>query len=216
MSFHYESVEYSVLAPLVIDNQIDAAAKLSASLQLGGLCVPPYWVKKASREVANTSVQLSTVLGYPLGYQRTEAKVAEMELAFADGAKAVELVINMSAFKSQRMNWIKAEIAKFANMIHAREALLTVVAEMEYLNEKEIETCCKLSADAGADYIKPLTGFLGKATPVEQVKQLKQLLPDSVGIKAHLTGGSRQRVEALLEAGAQKVSVNSVEFLQTN
>ncbi len=216
MLFSYESVEYVVLDPLVIDNQIDKAAQLAARLQIGGLCVPPYWVKKASRELANTSVHLTTVLGYPLGYQRTEAKVAEMELAFADGARALELIINMSAFKSQRTNWIKAEIARFANLIHACEAMLTVITETEYLDEKEIETFCKLSADAGADYVKPVSGFLGKDTTITQITQLKKLLPASVGIKAYLAHSSRQQIEALLEAGAQKVNVTSLEFLQAN
>src|SRR3712207_5271423 len=115
----YDAIEYSLLNPLVIDNEIDAGAQIAAKLKLGGLCVPPYWVKKASREVANTNVQLSTIVGYPLGYQRMEAKIVEMELAFADGVTAIELVINMSALKSKRMNWIKAEIARFSNMVHA-------------------------------------------------------------------------------------------------
>lgn len=213
MLTNYDAIEYYLLNPLVLDNEIDAAAQIAAKLQLGGLCIPPYWVKKASREVTNTSVQLTTIVGYPLGYQRTEAKIAEMELAFADGATAIELVINMSAFKSKRMNWIKAEIARFSNMVHAKEAMLTVIIESAYVDEAELATFCKASVDAGADYIKPATGFLKNTISPEEVNHLVQLLPSSVGLKVVASDASSSAIKELFRAGAQKVVVSSIDFL---
>jgi deoxyribose-phosphate aldolase len=210
----YPHIEYALLDPLIIDNQIDAAAKLAARLQVGGLCVPPYWVKKASREVAGTAVQLSTVIGYPLGYQRTEAKTAEMELAFADGATAIELVINLSAFKSQRLNWIKAEIARFANQVHAREAMLTVVTDIDLLNEVELETFCKISADAGADYIKTSTGFLTKESSASQTALALTFVPPTLGIKAYAIIYTTESAEKWLKMGVEKIAVSSVKFLE--
>jgi deoxyribose-phosphate aldolase len=105
----YPALQYNALQPAVTDLEVEAAVRQAIDLPLGALCVPPYWVKKASRDAIPAGVSLGTVIGFPFGYQRTEAKVAEMELAFADGAQEVELVINLSALKSQRWNWIKAE-----------------------------------------------------------------------------------------------------------
>jgi deoxyribose-phosphate aldolase len=212
----YPYIEYAILDPVVIDNHIDTAAKQAARLQIGGLCVPPYWVKKASREVASTSVDLLTVVGFPLGYQRTEAKIAEMELAFADGATAIELVMNMSAFKSQRINWIKAEIARFANLVHTRETMLTVVTDIDILSQAELDTFCKITADAGADYIKTTTGYLSKNTSPAQMELLLKLLPSSVGLKVCTRIHHIDEAEVLLKMGMEKVCVSSIDFLSMN
>ncbi len=206
------NIEYNLLSPLVTDKQIDAAL-LSTCLQLGGICVPPYWVKKASREVANTNVQLTTGIGFPLGYQRTEAKIAEMELAFADGAQAIELVINLSAFKSQRLNWIKAEVARFAHLVHEKETFLTVITEMEYLSNTEIEVFCKVSVEAGADYIRNATGLIKNSISPLQVNRLRNLLPPTVGLKIWTDTNSLAEMRALIDAGADKVCIPSVHFL---
>lgn len=209
----HSSIEYNLLDPLILDNQIDAAALLATRLELGGICVPPYWVKKASREVANTPVQLTTVIGFPLGYQRTEAKIAEMELAFADGAQAVELVVNFSAFKSKRLNWIKAEIARFANLLHAKEAFLTVVIDINYFDNAEIESFFKVSVEAGADYIRTGTGYIGNNINPEQIIRLRNLLPPTVGIKAWTEADKLEQIEMLINIGVEKVCVPSVQFL---
>lgn len=204
-------IEYTALQPQILDNEIDAAAQLAAKLQLGSLCVPPYWVKKASREVAGTRTQLTTVIGFPLGYQRTEAKIAEAELAFADGATAIELVMNLSAFKSQRTHWIKAEISRFAHLVHEKERLLTVVTDMRQLNESELGMFCKLSADAGADFVRTATGFAGKFDSPEQIVHLRNLLPDFIGIKVVTEVSPLEKMEVLIKSGASMVCVPSVK-----
>lgn len=207
-------IEYTLLDPLVLDSQIDTAGRIASHLRIGALCVPPYWVKKASREVAGTDIDLLTVVGFPLGYQRTEAKIAEMELAFADGATAIEVVMNMSAFKSKRMNWIKAEIARFANLVHAREAMLTIVTDIDMLDETELEIFCKTCTDAGADYVKTSIGYPLKEASSEQIELAIKLLPASVGIKAYTHANTLQAVESLLNRRVEKVCLSSVDFLQ--
>jgi deoxyribose-phosphate aldolase len=206
-------IEYTLLNPLVIDNQIDTAAQLAVQLQLGALCVPPYWVKKASRETAGTSVQLTTVIGYPFGYQRTEAKIAEMDLAFADGADSIELVINLSAWKSKRINWIKAEIARFAHQVHAREAAFTVITDGFQL-EGEEELFCKLCADAGADYICLYPAFSNSSASPSAIADLRNLLPKTVGIKVWVNEDQFSQIHVFIEAGADFVCVPSVHFLE--
>lgn len=210
----HSHIEYTLLSPQVTDNQIDAAAQLAVQLQLGALCVPPYWVKKASRETAGTPVDLITVIGYPFGYQRTEAKIAEMELAFADGADAVELVINLSAFKSRRMNWIKAEIARFSHLIHDKEATLTVITDGLSLNEEEMDLFCKMSADAGADYLCLAPEFSPVSVAPSRIKQWRSLLAPAVGLKTWLEESRFSQVPEFIQAGTDMICVPSVKFLR--
>jgi deoxyribose-phosphate aldolase len=208
-------IAYTLLNPLVTDNQIDAAAQLAVQLQLSALCVPPYWVKKASRETAGTSVQLTTVIGYPMGYQRTEAKITEMELAFADGADAIELVINLSAWRSKRMNWIKAEIARFAHLVHARETTFTVMIDALQINvEGEEELFCKLSADAGADHVYLYPPFSPVGVPPSSIARLRKMLPATVGIKTFVDEDRFDHISEFIDAGADLVYVPSVKFLE--
>jgi deoxyribose-phosphate aldolase len=210
----YPHIEYTLLDPFVTDNRIDAASKFAAQLQVGGLCIPPYWVKKASREVAHTDVTLLTIIGFPYGYQRTEAKIADMELAFADGATAIEVAINMSALKSQRINWIKAEIARFAHLVHAREAMLTLVADIDTLTNLEVELYCKTCADAGADYVKTMSG---NATNVYSIKKLElalKYLPASVGTKVYTQKCTLEEVNSLVDIGVEKICLPSLNFLK--
>ncbi len=201
----YPALQYNVLHPVVKDLEVEAAVRQAIDFELGGLCVPPYWVKKASRDAVPAGISLSTAIGFPFGYQRTEAKVAELELAFADGAQEVELVINLSALKSQRWNWIKAEIARFAKLVHEREKLLTVLTDASLLSEAELTRLCKDATDAGTDYFKTATGVLSEKTDASMIAAIRQALHPSVGLKAYYSLPTAAEVAALLREGAEQV-----------
>jgi deoxyribose-phosphate aldolase len=209
----YPALQYNVLHPAVKDLEVEAAVQQAIDLQLGGLCVPPYWVKKASRDAVPAGISLGTAIGFPFGYQRTEAKVAEMELAFADGAQEVELVINLSALKSQRWNWIKAEIARFAKLVHEREKPLTVLTDAGLLSDGELTRLCKDAADAGADYFKTATGVLTVDTADPVLAFIRQALHPSVGLKVYRSAPSAAEVAALLREGAEQVCATDLSHL---
>jgi deoxyribose-phosphate aldolase len=209
----YSSLQYAVLHPAVKDLEVEAAVRQAIDHQLGSLCVPPYWVKKASRDAVPAGISLSTALGFPFGYQRTEAKVAEMELAFADGAQEVELVINLSALKSQRWNWIKAEIARFAKLVHEREKLLTVLTDAGLLSEAELVRLCKDATDAGTDYFKTATGVLTAGTDAAALATIRQALHPSVGLKVYHAAPTAAEAVAQLREGAEQVCVADLSRL---
>lgn len=210
---HYPALQYTVLHPAVKDLEVEAAVRQAIDLRLGGLCVPPYWIKKASRDAVPMGISLSTVIGFPFGYQRTEAKVAEMELAFADGAQEVELVVNLSALKSARWNWIKAEIARFAKLVHEREKRLTVLTDADLLSEAELTRLCKDAADAGTDYFKTSTGVLTEGTAASVRVAARQGLHPSVGVKVFSKCPTAAEVDALLREGAEQVCVADLSRL---
>ena len=209
----YPALQYNVLHPAVKDLEVEAAVQQAIDLQLGGLCVPPYWVKKASRDAVPAGISLGTAIGFPFGYQRTEAKVAEMELAFADGAQEVELVVNLSALKSQRWNWIKAEIARFAKLVHEREKILTVLTDAGLLSEAELIRLCKDAADAGTDYFKTATGVLTESTDAATLATIRQALHPSVGLKVYHAAPTAAEVADLLREGVEQVCVANLSRL---
>lgn len=190
------------------DREVDQLLSEAKSHQFVGVCIPPFWMKKASRELEDSGIQLVTVIGFPLGYQRTESKLLEMEMAIADGADELDLVMNVSAFKSG-MNWPKIEMAKAAKLAHQHEKILKVIVETALLTREELAVVSKMVSDAGADYIKTSTGFASRGASVEDVEIMKAHISPNVGIKA--SGGikTREQLEAMVTAGADRIGTSA-------
>ncbi len=201
-------IEHTNLKPTLDANAVDKLVAEAKEHGFAGVCVPPFWVKKARRELGESDVQLVTVAGFPLGYHMTETKTEEITVALRDGADEIDLVMNISALKAE-MPWVKIEIAKCAKLVHEHERLLKVIIETAYLNEKELALACRWCADAGVDFVKTSTGFAPEGAKPEIVQQMRELLPSNVGIKA--SGGIKtfnQAVE-LIKAGADRLGTSS-------
>lgn len=201
-------IEHTVLKPTLTDKDIEKATEEAIQHQFMGLCVPPFWVKKAKRDLGTADVQMVTVIGFPLGYQMAETKSREIEVALKTGADELDIVMNISAFKTG-LPWAKIELAKFSKMIHEAEAFMKVIIETAYLNEEEIVTACKLCADAGVDFVKTSTGFAGEGAKLKDIQLMRSVLPSQVGIKA--SGGikTRAQAESLIVAGADRIGTSS-------
>lgn len=207
-------IEHTNLRPTLTDKEVDQLVDEAGRHGFVGICVPPFWVKKAKREIGTDDIRLVTVIGFPLGYHMTETKINEMEVAIANGADELDLVMNVSAFKS-KMPWVKIEIAKCAQLAHAGGKLLKVIIETAYLQEDEMVNAAKICQDAGADYVKTSTGFANSGARVADVRLLKKKLPDHIGIKA--SGGIKTLEQATLfvEAGADRIGTsNGVKIMQ--
>ena len=153
-------------------------------------------------------VAVVTVVGFPLGYNMTETKIEEIKRAIGNGANEIDVVLNLTSFKSG-LPWTKIEIAKCAAACHSSQSLLKVIIETAYLSDREIIEACKLCADAGADFVKTSTGFAVAGATIESVKLIRSSLPASVGVKA--SGGIKTREQALLfvAAGASRIGTSS-------
>ena len=204
-----QHIEYTNLKPDVTHLDIDALVATAKERSFYGVCVPPFWVKRARREIGTANLQLVTVTGYPVGYQMTETKEAEIKSAIALGADEVDMVLNVSAVKSG-MSWVKIEMARCAKLAHAHERLLKVILETSLLTEDEIRQVTRWAVDAGVDYIKTSTGMVGEGAKVSDVALIKSVIPDGVGIKA--SGGIRSADQAaeLIKAGAEKIGTSSI------
>jgi deoxyribose-phosphate aldolase len=207
-------IEHTNLSPKLTIADIDKLVVEAKQFGFAGVCVPPFWVRRAWRERANENFFLITVAGFPFGYNMTETKLDEIKRAIDNGADEVDVVMNISSFKTG-LPWTKIEVAKCSKLLHDHQKLLKVIIETAYLSDSEIEQACKLCADAGADFIKTSTGFAGGAT-VEHVTLMRKILPPSVGIKA--SGGIRTSTQAiaLLDAGASRIGTSSgVAIIET-
>ncbi|MCE2993977.1 MAG: deoxyribose-phosphate aldolase [Cyclobacteriaceae bacterium] len=201
-------IEHTNLSPTLTGNDIDRLVAEAKQYSFLGICVPPFWVKRAKREIGTSEIILVTVAGFPLGYSQTETKLAEIKQAIADGADEIDVVWNISTFKSN-MPWTKIEIAKCSKLTHDHQKALKVIIETAYLSNEEIVEACKLCVDAGADFVKTSTGFAPSSAKVEHVQLMRNAVPSSVGVKA--SGGIKTKAQAIemIQAGANRIGTSS-------
>ncbi len=201
-------IEHTNLSPTLTIRDIDKIVEEANEFGFLGVCVPPFWVKRAQREIGSRKIILVTVAGFPLGYNMTETKLDEIKRAIDNGANEIDLVWNVTSFKTG-LPWTKIELAKCSNLAHNNGALLKVIIETAYLSDPEIEKACKLCADAGSDFVKTSSGFAPSGAKVENIVLMKKNLPDHVGIKA--SGGVKtvEQAVALIEAGATRIGTSS-------
>lgn len=201
-------IEHTLLKPDLTDKDIDQLVVEAKEYGFLGICVPPFWVEKAERELNDSRISLITVIGFPFGYQRTESKLKEMELAISDGADELDLVMNISAFKSD-MSWPKIEMAKCAKLAHDRERMLKVIVETSSLTSKELIELSKIVSDSGADFIKTSTGFGSRGASLEDIAIMKKYISPQTGIKA--SGGIKTLADLkhMVAAGADRIGTSS-------
>lgn len=201
-------IEHTNLSPTITVSEVDQLAEEAIAFNLFGICVPPFWVKRAKRELGKEKVTLVTVVGFPFGYQMTETKLDEAKRALENGADEIDWVWNISSFKTG-LPWTKIELAKASKFIHDQQKILKVIIETSYLSNKEIVTACKLCSDAGADFVKTSTGFSNGGATIDHIQLLRKNLPEAVGIKA--SGGIKNYHQAkqMLEAGAERLGTSS-------
>lgn len=203
---HY--IEHTNLSPTLNIKDIDTLVEEATQYNFLGICVPPFWVKRAQREIGKEKILLVTVAGFPLGYSMTETKLDEIKRAIDNGADEVDVVWNITSFKTG-IPWTKIEIAKCSKITHDHQKILKVILETAYLSDAEIIEACKLCADAGVDFVKTSTGFAPSGAKVEHIALMRKSLPAHVGIKA--SGGikTKEQTLALIQAGADRIGTSS-------
>jgi deoxyribose-phosphate aldolase len=210
-------IDHTLLRPDATQDQIRTLCAEAAAAGFASVCVPPCYVRYAAEQLHGTGVPVCTVVGFPLGYQITKVKFFEAHQALTDGATELDMVINVAAFKSGRLEEVEDEIGQLAELCHFKGALLKVIIETALLTEAEIVAACALCAAAGADFVKTSTGFASRGASVADIELMRRVLPGSMRIKA--AGGIRTRAAALtlVAAGADRIgSSNSVALLADN
>ena len=209
------TLDHTLLRPDCTEAQIIQLCQEARQHGFASACVPPYYVPVAARELSGSGVAVCTVIGFPLGYNSPRVKFREAEIALAEGATELDLVLNVSALKSSQLDAVRAEVEDIADLTEVHDAVLKVIIETALLTEDEMETAARLCAEAGANFVKTSTGFASRGASVADVELLRRVLPAGVRIKA--SGGIRTREQALalLAAGADRLGTsNSLVIIQ--
>ncbi|WP_460474949.1 beta/alpha barrel domain-containing protein [Emticicia fontis] len=207
MQHLFPFIELQLMQAKISIEEMYAALHQVQQNKLAGLVVPPFWVKKLRRDwgVANTAM-LGTIIGYPNGYQRTEVKQLETELALKDGATDIEVMLNTSAWFSTQKNWVKIEFAKLGKLIHQQEVFFTVAIDACHFDLINLQLAIKDAIDAGADYIK-----IYQALNLAQSLKIKQLTPDRVGLKVFTSETNEEEMLRLTEAGVERICLLTIK-----
>jgi len=182
------------------------------AIQLGFHCavVNPVYVKFASKHLENSNVKVCSTVGFPFGISLPEIKALEAVKAVEEGAEELDMVINLSAFKSGDYEFVKQDIAAVLDIKRlSKDIIVKVIIETDYLSREEKILACKLVKEAGADFVKTSTGLFGKGATIEDVKLMRQTVGNSMGVKA--AGGIRTYADAvaMIEAGANRIGTSS-------
>ena len=201
-------IEHTVLKPDVTLKDIESAVKEALHYRFAGICVPPYWIKIAKKAIGEEDVLLIAPIGCPLGYSVTDIKLAEINKAIGDGADELDMVWNISAFKSNP-GWAKEEIEKCVSAVHDANRILKIILETCYLDNEEIIEACTICSNSGVDFVKTSTGFGPAGARVEDITLMRKVLPSHIGIKA--SGGIRDFASAvsMIQAGADRIGTSS-------
>lgn len=187
--------------------------------QFAAVCIPPFYVSHAADFLAasNAKVKVATVVGFPMGYAQTPAKVEEIKRAIDDGATEVDAVINICAVKNNNWNYVRNDIESMVLAAHLKGKSIKIILETGLLTDAELHQLCNICMDAKPDFVKTSTGFNGDGATVAIVNTLKSLLKDQIKIKA--SGGIRTKEDALrfIEAGANRIGSSAgVSIVQSN
>ena len=174
------------------------------------MCINPLYVKLAKEQLKNTDVKVVTVVGFPLGANRSDVKAFETSKAVEDGADEIDMVINVSKLKDKDYEFVVNDIKAVKKA--CKDKPLKVILETDLLTKEEIKKACELCIEAKADFVKTSTGFVknGVGAKAEDVK----LMYDTVspyGLKVKASGGIRDKETAIkmLEAGAERLGTSS-------
>ncbi len=187
--------------------QIEELCKQAADHNFKSVCVNPFYVKKCVELLKKTDVLVCTVIGFPLGQNTSEVKVAETEDALKNGAGEIDMVINIGALKDKQYDYVENEIRSIKNA--CGDKVLKVIIETCLLTEEEKVKACELSKKAGADFVKTSTGFSTGGATVEDVLLMRKTVGPEMGVKA--SGGIRdyKKAKEMIEAGANRLGVSA-------
>lgn len=178
--------------------------------QFLGVCINPAYVKLAKEHLKGSDVKVVTVIGFPLGANRSDVKAFETSKAVEDGADEIDMVINVTAIKNKDYNFVVNDIK--AVKAACQDKPLKVILETDLLEKDEIKKACELCIEAKADFVKTSTGFVkgGVGAKTEDVKLMYETV-SPYGLKVKASGGIRDKEAALkmLEAGAERLGTSS-------
>ena len=198
-------IDHTLLKPTATEQDIIRLCEEAKQYNFYSVCVNPCHVKLASSLLQGTDVKVACVIGFPLGANTTQIKRMEALEAVANGAKELDMVINLGLFKMGQYDKVVDDI----NAVCEAGVLVKVIIETSQLNQQEISKLCELVNQSKAEYIKTSTGFVGEGARLEDIQLMSKLMNDDKFVKA--SGGIRDKETFLkiIQAGANRIGTSS-------
>jgi deoxyribose-phosphate aldolase len=201
-------IDHTLLKPEASESDIKKLCNEAVQFGFASVCVNPSWVKKASEFLRGSNVPVCTVIGFPLGATLPDVKAYEARRAIFNGAREVDMVINIGALKSGDDCTVEDDIRAVREAAHENGVLLKVIIETALLTDEEKVRACLASKNAGADFVKTSTGFAKGGATADDVNLMRRTVGSSLGVKA--SGGVKgiEDARAMFEAGATRIGAS--------
>ncbi|MBA2405273.1 MAG: deoxyribose-phosphate aldolase [Bdellovibrionales bacterium] len=189
--------------------QVEKLCQEARENEFFSVCVNSYYVKACVQMLNGSSVKICTVVGFPLGASTMETKRFEAMKAVAEGAREIDMVLNLSAVKSGNWQYALDDMSSLAQVCHQQGSLLKVIFENCLLTQEEKKKACELAVKAGVDFVKTSTGFSTSGATIEDVQLMRTIVGPQMGVKA--SGGIRNTETALamIKAGASRLGTSA-------
>ena len=202
-------IDHTLLKPDATLEEIDRMCTEAIENGFASVCINPTWVKRTAENLRGSDVKTCTVIGFPLGANTTEIKAMEARKALRDGAREVDMVINVGALKSGELELVRKDIEKVVDASHESGAITKVILETALLTDEEKVIASALAKAAKADFVKTSTGFGGGGATVYDVALMRETVGPDMGVKA--SGGVRtlEDAEDMIAAGATRIGASA-------
>ena len=196
-------LDHSLLQQVLTDADLEQGCRLARDYGVASVCIKPYAVRLAADILAGFAVAVGTTIGFPHGGHKTSIKVAESEQALADGARELDMVVNIGKVLSQDWRYVQDDIRAVVEAAHAGKALVKVIFENCFLQDEHKERLCRICGEVKADFVKTSTGYGSEGATDHDLQLMRRCAPPHVQVKA--AGGVRT-FERLMQVRALGVS----------
>jgi deoxyribose-phosphate aldolase len=205
--------DHSLLQPQLTDADLEKGILLAREYNVGSVCIKPYAVRLAAKLLAGSTVQASTTIGFPHGGHTTKIKVAESEIALADGATELDMVVNIGKVLSGEWNYVAHDIAAVVELAHAANAKVKVIFENALLKDEHKIELCKICNETRADWSKTSTGYAESGATIADLTLMRKHCAPWVQVKA--AGGVRtyETLIQVREVGVTRVGATATKAI---
>ncbi|HEY3128186.1 MAG TPA: deoxyribose-phosphate aldolase [Acidobacteriota bacterium] len=202
-------IDHTLLKPEATEKQIVKLCEEALQFGFASVCVNPTWVSRAYQILKGSRVAVCSVVGFPLGATTPDVKSFEARRAIFDGAREIDMVVNIGALKSSLDSLARRDIESVVGACHDNGATTKVIIEAALLSNDEKVKACSLAKEARADFVKTSTGFAAGGATVEDVALMRRVVGPGMGVKA--AGGIKDTeiTRKMIEAGANRIGASA-------
>ncbi|WNJ21148.1 deoxyribose-phosphate aldolase [Pontibacter sp. G13] len=203
-------IDYTLLKVGATIEQLKVLCTEADRHGFAAVCVSPCYVEKACEFLQNPDVKVCSVVGFPHGLNLTRTKLSESTHLLKAGAQELDMVINLNWLKNESWKKLRNEISKFQTLCEDAQATSKVIVESGLLDLGEVRRICEICTQVGVDFVKTSTGFAGVGAEIDKVVFMRDMLPDTIRIKA--SGGIRtpEQAQRFIQAGADRIGTSSL------